>query len=89
MVETKEQQKERTAGAETAASSSSSSAMTKGPDDKKARWVFPDNARVCPRCRTTDTEAYSTDTKNGRQYRRCQRAVCRWRYSVNGRRTGG
>jgi hypothetical protein len=52
------------------------------------KWHFPD-ARQCPRCRGNNTEAYHTDVKKGRQYRRCRAPICRWKYSVNGRRTGG
>jgi hypothetical protein len=52
------------------------------------KWHFPD-ARRCPRCKGTNTEAYHTDVKKGRQYRRCRAPICRWKYSVNGRRTGG
>ena len=44
-------------------------------------YVFPTPSK-CPRCKTIDTEAYST---NGNiQYRRCRRAVCRHRYSIFG-----
>jgi hypothetical protein len=47
------------------------------------KWHFPD-ARRCTRCKGTNTEAYHTDVKKGRQYRRCRAPICRKKYSVNG-----
>jgi len=44
---------------------------------KKAKWHFP-NASQCPRCKTFDTVA--TSTKGNKQYRACQRGICRYRY---------
>lgn len=48
---------------------------------KNTRWHFP-NASQCPRCGSHDTVA--TSTKGNKQYRKCQRAICRWRYCVTG-----
>ncbi len=36
----------------------------------------------CPRCGATDTHA--TSTKGDVQYRKCQRAVCRFKFSARG-----
>ena len=69
----------------------SKEARTKTTDKQKKGkkkapiWHFPD-ARRCPRCRGYDTAAYHTDTKKGRQYRKCNAPICRWRYSVNGKK---
>lgn len=41
------------------------------------------HGKRCPRCKTTDTVARSTQGRV--QYRRCLRAVCRKTYSVVGR----
>jgi len=54
-----------------------------GKKKKKIRYAFPTVSR-CPRCKTTDTVAYRT-AKNI-QYRRCLRAICRWSYSVRGKK---
>jgi Zn ribbon nucleic-acid-binding protein len=51
--------------------------------EKKTEWAFPTKS-ACPRCKATDTLATHTDTENGIQYRRCQRAVCRHSYKVPG-----
>lgn len=48
------------------------------------KWSFPTASR-CPRCGSTDTKAMHTDNKIGRQYRKCQRGICRWNYSVDGK----
>lgn len=50
---------------------------------KRIRYSFPTVSR-CPRCRTTDTVATSTQGKI--QYRRCLRAICRWTYQVIGKK---
>lgn len=52
-------------------------------DEKKEKitYSFPTQSR-CPRCRTTDTIATSTQGKI--QYRRCLRAICRHTYTVIG-----
>jgi len=47
------------------------------------RWSFPTVSK-CPRCGLTDTICRRTDNKLGRQYRICQRAVCRKTYTVFG-----
>lgn len=47
------------------------------------QWSFP-TASKCPRCGATDTKATHTDNKIGRQYRQCQRGICRKNYSVDG-----
>ncbi len=49
----------------------------------RERYSFPTVSR-CPRCGTTDTICRRTDSQNGRQYRQCTRAICRFNYSVNG-----
>lgn len=48
------------------------------------KWVFSKEDRTCPRCRGSNTEAYST--KGNIQYRRCRSPVCRKRYSVRGQK---
>lgn len=48
-------------------------------------FSFPTKVR-CPRCGGMDTIAQHTDSKNGRQYRKCQRAICRWKFSVQGKK---
>ena len=50
---------------------------------KKDVYSFPTKSR-CPRCGSTDTLALSTN--GDRQYRRCQMAVCKWRYAVRGKK---
>ncbi len=54
-------------------------------DDKveeKVKYAFPTKSR-CPRCGATDTIA--TSSPEGKfQYRRCRRAICRWKYTVMG-----
>ncbi len=51
-------------------------------EDAKPQWIFP---RVpCPRCRAHDTIATHTDSTRGIQYRKCRRAICRWKFSVKG-----
>lgn len=50
-------------------------------DEQKIKYGFP-NAQQCPRCKTYDTVAYST--VRNKQYRKCNRAICRWRYCVTG-----
>ncbi len=47
------------------------------------KWAFPTVSK-CPRCGSTDTKATHTDNNLGRQYRKCQRAICRKNYSVDG-----
>jgi hypothetical protein len=50
---------------------------------KQKQWSFPTVSK-CPRCGTTDTICARTDPKMGWQYRKCQRAICRHRYRVQG-----
>ena len=52
------------------------------PEPQK-KYSFPTVSK-CPRCGTTETKATHTDGKNGRQYRQCQRAICRKNYTVEG-----
>jgi transcription elongation factor Elf1 len=47
------------------------------------KWAFPTVSK-CPRCGATETKATHTDSKLGRQYRQCQRGICRKNYSVEG-----
>lgn len=57
-------------------------ALPAGPTDGgkvRTRHSFP-TVVPCPRCGATDTVAYST--KGTRQYRKCVRAVCRKRFTV-------
>lgn len=54
--------------------------------ERDIKWIFPTTA--CPRCRGYNTEAYSTDSISGKQYRRCRSAVCRKRYCVLGTPAG-
>jgi len=53
------------------------------PKKKQKQWSFPTVSK-CERCGTTDTICRHTDTKNGRQHRQCQRAICRHKYTVRG-----
>jgi len=55
--------------------------VIEGVTEKKVKYIFP-NAAQCPRCKTYDTEA--TSTRGNKQYRRCRRAICLWRYCVTG-----
>jgi hypothetical protein len=52
---------------------------------KKRKWSF-ETVSKCPRCGTTDTLAHRTDSKSGKQYRQCQRAICRRKYTVLGKK---
>jgi len=52
-------------------------------EKQQKKWAFPTVSK-CPRCGTTETKATHTDGKNGRQYRQCQRAICRKNYSIEG-----
>ena len=45
------------------------------------KYAFPSKSR-CPRCGVLNTVAYTT--RGPIQYRQCQRAVCRRKYSVTG-----
>ena len=47
------------------------------------QWAFPSKSR-CPRCKTINTVAYSTDSENGVQYRKCLNSICRHRYKALG-----
>jgi len=47
------------------------------------KWSFP-TASKCPRCGITDTICRNTNIITGTQYRQCQRAICRYNYSVKG-----
>ena len=49
--------------------------------DPKVLYEFPSHP-VCPRCGTRDNRAVSTQGQV--QYRKCQRATCRWRWKVVG-----
>ena len=53
------------------------------PKKKRKQWSFPTVSK-CPRCGTTDTICRHTDSQNGWQYRQCQRAICRHKYTVRG-----
>jgi len=53
------------------------------PEKQQKKWAFPTVSK-CPRCGTTETKATHTDGKTGTQYRQCQRAICRYNYSVKG-----
>jgi hypothetical protein len=55
------------------------------PKNRERKWSFGTVSK-CPRCGTTDTICRRTDNKIGRQYRQCQRAICRWKYSVQGKK---
>lgn len=57
----------------------------KAKPKRQRRWSF-ETVSKCPRCGSTDTVVRRTDSKKGRQYRLCQRAICRYRYSVTGKR---
>lgn len=50
--------------------------------EREFKYIFPPQGRVCPRCRAADTVAYAT--KDNIQYRKCNRPICRHRYSVRG-----
>ena len=50
--------------------------------EQEFKYIFPSKGRICPRCGAADTEAYAT--KDNIQYRKCNRAICRNRYSVRG-----
>ena len=52
-------------------------------EKKKPQYAFPSKSR-CPRCQTTDTVA--TSTQKNVQYRQCQRAICRQKFSVLGKK---
>jgi len=47
------------------------------------KWSFPTVSR-CQRCGSTDTICRNTNIITGTQYRQCQRAICRYNYSVKG-----
>jgi hypothetical protein len=47
----------------------------------KEEYSFPTKS-VCPRCRSLQTKAVSTQGKV--QYRQCQMPVCHWNYTVLG-----
>jgi len=53
-------------------------------NSKIEKWAFPTVSR-CPRCGSTDTICRHTNNKLGRQYRQCQRAICRKNYTVDGK----
>ena len=55
--------------------------VEKAGSKRRRQYAFLTLSR-CPRCKTTDTVATSTQGKV--QYRRCLRAVCRWTYTVMG-----
>lgn len=44
-------------------------------------WTWPARSR-CPRCGSTETKRVSDDGPT--QYRRCERAICRHSYKVQG-----
>ena len=50
-------------------------------EKEEVKYAFPSKSR-CPRCGVLDTVAYTT--RGPIQYRQCQRAVCRRKYSVTG-----
>ena len=53
--------------------------------NKKLQFAFPSKAR-CPRCHVIDTVRTGVSRDGATQYRRCQRAVCRKRFSVTGQK---
>ncbi len=52
-----------------------------GTDRKALRYAFKTVVR-CPRCRSMDTKA--TSTQKSLQYRRCQAPICRHLFNVVG-----
>ena len=57
--------------------------MNKEVETPQRRWIFPSPVQ-CPRCKQYDTEATHTDSQRGVQYRKCRRATCRRKFSVDG-----
>jgi phage FluMu protein Com len=56
--------------------------MTKQEPQAK-QWIFLSPIK-CPRCKQYDTQATHTDSERGIQYRKCRRATCRRKFSVDG-----
>lgn len=58
-----------------------SPAPAPAPLTEEKAYAFPTKSR-CPRCRSLNTTRRSQ--KEATQYRRCQQAVCRHKYTVTG-----